>query len=327
MFSGVPLGQNGYRSLSGKSIVVVKTHPEKLPLKPMAGQHWKVYGKTESRKAEHGDFVITELHIEPERLEVTLPHDGEGFVRFLAKEADFKGIGEVKARELWHTFGAHVFRLIESKDVGALESVLTTTAAQNLIEGYRKYANLKHSTWMADYHIPPQNQQRLFKYHGTESIDEIKANPFRLVSFGMEFSKVDAIAKKHFGVSDGDERRLVAAEMALRQRCARGGHTVAHHTDLSKRLRKILASDELLASALLLGHKSQAFYLNPETGLYHATNLLIMEKVVAKRLLSLNARPTVWGFEHDDAVNKAVADLPYPLMERQHEAVLTSINN
>jgi exodeoxyribonuclease V alpha subunit len=328
-FSGVPLQKGSFKVGSGKQIIVVNTTPDILPMEPTAGQHWCVTGKIESRNATHGDFVITENHFNnPEKAIVTLPHDGENFIRFIAKESAFKGIGDVKARELWSTFGKKVFKLIEAKDITKLGTVLTDKAILSLIEGYEKYANLKYSTWFADRKIPPQIQQRLFKYHGPDSVQTIKENPYLLVGFGMSFEKVDKLAQESFELEVDDERRKIAAvEYSLKQHSAQHGHTVASHKELFPLVRGFLKNNELAKSALAISQSKLTYCIDIESGTYHHTPLLIMERVVAKRLLKLNAIVPQLNHQFDEAFQYATQDLPFPLAEKQVYAVLTSMEH
>lgn len=328
-FSGVPLVKGSFKVGSGKQIIVVKTTTDILPMEPTIGQHWCVTGNMESRNATHGDFVITENHFNnPKKAIVTLPHDGESFIRFIAKESGFKGIGEVKARELWTTFGKNVFKLIEAKEIAELGTVLTNNATHSLIEGYEKYANLKYSTWFADKKIPPQIQQRLFKYHGQESVQTIKENPYLLVGFGMSFEKVDNLSQKTFGIGLDDERRKIAAvEYSLKQHSAQHGHTVASHKELFPLVKGFLKSNELTKTALALSHSKLTYWIDIDNGTYHHTPLLIMERVVAKRLLKLNAIEPNLNHQFDDAFQYATQDLPFPLVEKQVDAVLTSMGH
>ncbi|MFT6132549.1 MAG: exodeoxyribonuclease V alpha subunit [Shewanella sp.] len=328
-FSGVPLEKGSFKVGSGKQIIVVKTTPDILPMEPTVGQHWCVTGKIESRKTTHGDFIITENHFNnPEKAIVTLPHDGESFIRFIAKEIDFKGIGEVKARELWTTFGKKVFKLIESKDTTRLGAVLTDKAILSLIEGYEKYANLKYSTWFSDRKIPPQIQQRLFKYHGRESVQTIEENPYVLVGFGMTFENVDNLSQGSFCIGLDDERRKIAAvEFSLKQHSAQQGHTVASHKELFPLVKGFLKNNELTKTALAISHSKRTYWIDIENGTYHHTPLLIMERVVAKRLLKLNAKETQLNHQFDEAFKYATQDLPFPLAEKQLDAVLTSMEH
>jgi len=327
-FSGVPLVKNSYKTNSVKDIYIVKTNPNVLPMTPTVGQHWRVTGQSESRNVEHGEHIVTEHHIiEPSRCEVTLPHDGEQFVRFVTKEKDFKGIGNAKARELWQKFKSNIFNILNQKDITSLTTVLTPQSAQCLIDGFRKYANLKYSTWFADRKIPPLIQQRLFKFHQENSVQSIIENPYRLVTFGMSFLNADKIAQQSFSVKKSDQRRLIGAvEDVLKKHSNQGGHTLVTHKDIYIPLARLLKCNELAVRALKTANLHKSYFINKETGCYHHTPLLIMEKVVAKRLLHLNQNVTENSHELDQAYTEAFKELPYELTDKQSDAVFSSLS-
>jgi exodeoxyribonuclease V alpha subunit len=328
-FSGVPLIEGGYKTKTARDIIVVKTSPDILPMEPTVGQHWRIKGTRQSKSVIHGDFHLSEHHfIEPEKCEVTLPHDGENFIRFIASEKDFKGIGDVKARELWHKFKNNIFNILQQKDVDKLCEILTSQSAISLIEGFKKYANLKYSTWFADRKIPPRIQRTLFKYHKESSIQAITENPYRLVTFGMSFSSADKIAQNSFEISNEDPRRLVGAvEDILKKHSHSGGHTLASHQDIFIPVSQLLKSKQLASNALQVANASKSYFIDKETGSYHHTPQLVMEKVVAKRLIYLNQTYVDESHEMDVAFHQACADLPYQLTEKQADAVLVSLKN
>ena len=219
IFAGVPLKRDSFKSKSARHVVLVSTSVEFLPMEPVAGQHWRITGEMSKRKAERNGFKYTELVFKkPSRCEVTLPHDGEEFIQFIASEKEFAGIGEIKARELWSYFGKSVFAILENQDKDALLPVLTNHAAESLIAGFEKYTNLRFAQWFSDHGIPPQIQRRLFKFHKRDSVETIKSNPYMLVDFGMSFHKTDNLVKKNFEVT-----RMIPRTMCTWQQDVRKG--------------------------------------------------------------------------------------------------------
>lgn len=326
VFAGVQLNEDN-RIKSAKHIVVVNALPEQVPMQPAVGQHWLIDGVTEKKLTERNGYQVTEMHITPERCQITLPADGEQFIRFIAAEPEFKGIGEVKARELWHIFGAGIYDIMANEQSNKLTSILTTNAIVALFSGYKKYANLKYANWFAEQKIPPVITQRLFKYHGENAVSSIKEDPYRLLAFGMSFSKVDALACARFDTEPNDLRRLVGAVEYVLQQHTLKGHTVAMHKDLMPLVTKLLHSKELADKALLCGHKQGAFVYADETGSFHPSAMLIMEHVIAKRFHKLKADITDWQYEHDLAYHDAIRDLPYQLTAQQAGAVHMAMAN
>jgi exodeoxyribonuclease V alpha subunit len=138
---------------------------------------------------------------------------------------------------------------------------------------------------------------------------------------------VDELALKSFGVETDDQRRLQGAVESSLQIHTSNGHTVANHDDIKPILAKLLKSSELAGAALLKSHLKGSFILNYELGTFHPTAMLIMEHVIAKRLLNLTGAPTNWHHEHDQAYHNAIADIPYPLTTQQAASVHMAMAN
>ncbi|NMT19139.1 AAA family ATPase, partial [Vibrio parahaemolyticus] len=68
--------------------------------------HWSVRGFRSIKDVKTGDYVMQQHTYEsPNSVECTLPETGEQLISFIARESDFKGIGESKARALWQLLG------------------------------------------------------------------------------------------------------------------------------------------------------------------------------------------------------------------------------
>lgn len=328
IFSGVPLKKNSYKTNSGKYYVTIKADPDAIPVQPALGQHWSVKGHRLIEEMETGDYVMQQHTYEsPEHIECSLPETGEQLIRFIARESDFKGIGESKARALWELLGKD-FHPTVGKDTREsrerLRSVLSEDSINALFEGYAKYKNLAYCNWMTEHKIPASIQQRLLKHHGEESIEAIKQNSYVLIGFGMSFTDVDKLVNfDQFKITACDHRRLSAAlETAIRKEIEKG-HTYTTQACLRPYLTKLLKDKELVTEAFKAGHNKAQYILNPDTGSYHPTAQLLMENVVAKRLKALANQNNLY----DEVANSAAAELPYDLTRKQIEAVTTCLDN
>jgi exodeoxyribonuclease V alpha subunit len=334
IFSGVPLKRNSYKTNSGKYYVTIKAAPEAIPAQPALGQHWSVKGARQIEEIETGDYVMQQHTYEsPEYIECSLPESGEQLIRFIAKESDFKGIGESKARALWELLGKE-FHSTAKNDTpesrGKLRGVLREDSIDSLFEGYSKYKNLAYCNWMTEHKIPASVQQRLLKHHGEESIEAIKQNPYVLIGFGMSFEDVDFLATNcglKFEIAKCDDKRLSAAlEMAIRKDIDKG-HTYTTNASLRPYLTKLLKDKDLAAKAFKAGHDKAQYLLNYGTGTYHPTAQLLMENVVAKRLKALASQNRLYDEIANSAYCSAIDELPYALTKMQTEAVLTCLDN
>ena len=332
IFSGVPLAKNSYKTNSGKYYVTIKVSPDSIPVQPALGQHWSVKGARSVDEIETGDYVMQQHTYEsPEHIECNLPETGEQLIRFIAREADFKGIGESKARALWQLLGKDFHSTVrkdtpESRE--RLRSVLSEDSINALFEGYAKYKNLAYCNWMTDHKIPASVQQRLLKHHAEESIEAIKQNPYVLIGFGMSFMDVDKLVEfDQFKFTTCDHRRLSAAlETAIRKEIEKG-HTYTTQAALRPYLTKLLKDKELVTEAFKAGHSKAQYILNPDTGTYHPTAQLLMENVVAKRLKALASQNNLYDEYANSAYCSAVGELPYELTKKQIEAVTTCLDN
>jgi exodeoxyribonuclease V alpha subunit len=326
IFSGVPLAKNSYKTNSGKYYVTIKADPDSIPVQPALGQHWSVRGTRLIEEMETGDFMMQQHTYEsPEHIECSLPETGEQLIRFVARESDFKGIGESKARALWELLGKDFHTTVrkdapESREL--LRSVLSEDSISALFEGYAKYKNLAYCNWMTEHKIPASIQQRLLKHHAEESIEAIKRNPYVLIGFGMSFMDVDKLADfDQFKITICDHRRLSAAlETAIRKEIEKG-HTYTTQSALRPCLTKLLKDKELVTEAFKAGHDKAQYILNPDSGTYHPTAQLLMENVVAKRLKALATQNDLYDEYANSAYCSAVGELPYELTKKQIEAV------
>jgi exodeoxyribonuclease V alpha subunit len=332
IFSGVPLKRGSYKSLSAKYYVTIKAHPDLLPVKPAVGQHWSVKGSRQVKDMDTGDYVMQQHTFEsPSFVECSLPETGEQLIKFIAKESDFKGIGESKARALWELLGKDFHTVLQSDSPESrkrLEGLLSSDSIETLFNGYAKYKNLAQCNWMSEHRIPSSVQQRLLKHHGNESIDAIKANPFTLIGFGMSFQDIEQeVCSGALSVPEDDTRRLSAAlEIAIRSEIAKG-HTYTKHVALRPVLKKLLRLDELVAKAFKSGHDKAQYLLNNDLGTYHPTAQLLMENVVAKRLRKLATNKGMYDENAARAFSISVVDLPYELTEKQSHAITTCLDN
>lgn len=334
IFSGVPLALDSYKTNNGKYYVTIKANPDSIPIQPTLGQHWSVKGTRQIKDIETGDYLMQQHTYEsPEHIECALPETGEQLIRFIAKENDFKGIGESKARALWQLLGKD-FHATLRKDTpesrGCLTSILNESSIEALFKGYAKYKNLAYCNWMSEHKIPASVQQRLLKHHGEASIDVIKGNPYALIGFGLSFCAIDDIIKttdfKSY-VTQDDPRRLSAAlEMAIRKEIEKG-HTYTTQNAIKPTVKKLLGDAKLTNRAFVAGHQKAQFIVNGETGTYHPTAQLLMESVVAKRLLALAKQKNLYNEHANSAYLSAADELPYELTERQSEAVMTALDN
>ena len=331
IFTGVPLAKNDYRINNGTFVVSVKANKDALPVEPVIGQHWHIEGDRKITYIDSNGFQLKQHTYEsPEITQCTLPETGDQLITFIAANKDFKGIGESKARELWRVFGDKIYTIAthrKPEDELLLNGILTKASIDSLYEGFKKYTNLSACNWMAKHKIPSSIQQRIIRYHGPETIEAIRNNPYVLLAFGMTFGNADEISSKYFKIKDGDPKRLTAAvEHALRDQILKG-HTYTNVSVLLPALKKLLNCSELAKAAIVAGSDKCQYIYKPNTETYHPTAILFMEAVISKRLKALAKHIDLFDDAVDKAYQFAVSRLPYELTKEQCQAVANALDN
>ncbi|RUM50061.1 MAG: AAA family ATPase [Marinomonas sp.] len=334
IFSGVPLAKDSYQTNSGKYFVTIKVNPDSIPVLPAIGQHWSVRGSRLIKEVDTDDYLMQQHTYEsPEYVQCNLPETGEQLIHFIAKESEFKGIGESKARALWKLLGQDFHSTLtndtpESRE--RLKSTLSEDSIEALFNGYAKYKNLAFCNWMSEHKIPASVQQRLLKHHGESTIEAIKHNPYVLIGFGLSFTDVEDIIKatdfSHNVLQDDKNRLSAALEMAIRKEVDKG-HTYTTQASLRPYLYKLLKDKELVSQAFKSGHDKAQFILNSKNWTYHPTAQLLMENVIAKRLNTLIKSNNLFDEKAKSAYKSAIADLSYDLTTKQDEAVRACLDN
>ncbi|EGR1575954.1 ATP-dependent DNA helicase [Vibrio parahaemolyticus] len=256
-----------------------------------------------------------------------LPDTGDEFRRYVSDCPDFKGIGRSKADEIWNRLGKDVFRYAYENDLSKFES-LSPESAKVFVEACKKYSTLEHAEWLRKFGFTTSAINKIITFYGTESIEAIKANPYIAVSLGMTFNEIDKLAQNPctFNISKlDDERRLIAALEYVVQKELGKGHTVSSEKIIYKPLRSLLGRQDLTFQALeLVGKSSQL--RKSEYGI-HSYAPLIMEHFIAVELLHLKSLKKAWSPEIDRAYEDAQKNLPFPLTERQKDAVRLGMTN
>ena len=221
IFRGVAVDGDG-DNLSGTKFYIIKVLDRLKPAMPARGQLWKVtVESTTSREVIRNETRLTEVFITVQKARVIIPESENLFTRYIATDPVFVGIGERIAMRLWVKFQKRIFELLENKDIEQLKqaSFVNDQIARSLIEGWHQYENLKHIGWFEKHDIPSGIARDMIKNHKNNSIKAIEDDPYRLISFGLKFSKVDYLARTAFGIEHTSYLRYRGAiEQALLMR-------------------------------------------------------------------------------------------------------------
>ncbi len=311
-------------------LYIIKADKESNAIPLSKGQLWKVAGNYDGKPEElkfNSGKIRRRYTIRATSLRCLKPDTMQEFVRYVAASPEFKGIGESKAEEIWGQLGKDVFRYAYEGNESKFD-FLTPQAAKVFIKACKKYSTLEHAEWLRKYGFKTSVINKIITFHGADSIEAIKTNPYIAVSLGMSFKEIDALAQNPntFNISaPDDERRLVAALEYTVHKELEKGHTVSSEKELYKPIRTILGNQGLALQALTLATKATQVRKS-DFGI-HAYAPLIMEHFIAVELLHLKSLKTAWTSDLDKAFEDAKRALPFKLTSKQKEAVKTGMSN
>ncbi|HBN6296983.1 TPA: AAA family ATPase [Vibrio parahaemolyticus] len=327
-FTGVFIRKSQPEMVSAKSYVLVRCPVNVMDFAPTEGQCVQITGDFVIVDDLRGHYQLKRFDfINPKRVKLVLPSASNEFVNFISKERDFVGIGISKAKELWRTYGSKIFDILEKQQLNPLLSILTEKSAVALIAGFEKYQTLKYTEWFCSHGIPPAIQQKLFKYHKDTVVEELKDNPYLLVTFGMNFKDADEIARSYFHIERHADIRFIAAiEQTIRNH-TRSGHTYMTKGELRSKLFDIMRNYDVVDRAMQVAGHKLSFRIDPDTQHYHPVGMYVTEAVIAKRLVKLVTSETKWNYAAETAMHQAINELPFTLADKQQLAVKEALSH
>lgn len=293
------------------------------------GQWWTVTGQLKAFTRTINGFLIKEQQIDAEDIALTKV-SGEKIVSFIADSDEFEGIGWVKAKRMWDTFGDELYTLLDSADVSRLSAVLSPEMAKVAAAAWTQQANNRVLQWLQCSGIDFHTGKRLIDYFDTKTEEKLAEDPYRLLSFSADWKNVDAFARTRFRVKEDDPRRLQAAVEQALYRLFDAGNTVATIPMLLKRVEGVLGGSmhrSLVVAALGAGHTNGSYVIG-KNGRVHLLSAELMERTVAQAVaLRLPAVPLLSRGQTNDVIQKYEQDNGFDIDIEQRRAVWLAVEN
>lgn len=241
IFSAKAINEQG-QVLDAKRYLVVKASGLALGgSKVEPGQWWMVYGESSTRVLETNGYRLLETQIEAFNA-VLLRPSGEYIVAFMGDSPLFKGIGRVKARQLWESLGEELYSHLDSGNVSALSTVLNAERAAQVIEAWSQHGDSRTLQWLQAQGLELSVGRKVIQFFGSETAQKLEEDPYRLLSFCSTWKQADTLARSHFDVALDDPRRLQAAVEESCYRVFAAGHTSMSSSKLMQVLQGVLGS-------------------------------------------------------------------------------------
>jgi exodeoxyribonuclease V alpha subunit len=183
------------------------------------------------------------LQVAVEEWERVIPATAEGLKRYLASGL-IKGIGPVTAARIVKCLGLKALEIMEQEPerLQEVEGIGPKKAAQ-ILAGFRRYRELQNIlVFLQGHGIGLSQALRLYRHYGSQVVEKIKENPYRLAEevFGIGFKSADKIARQ-MGLAEDAPERVRAAIIYALNRAAEEGHVYLPRQDLFARLQELLA--------------------------------------------------------------------------------------
>lgn len=286
IFSAKPINGQGQVEDASSYFVVKATGSALGGARVEPGQWWKVAGEPSRRLLDVNGYQVAETQIEASSA-VLLRPSGEHIVSFMADSPAFEGIGQVKARKLWETFGERLYEHLDCGNVAELSKVLTPASATQVVGAWAEHGDSRTLQWLQAQGFDLQIGRKVMQFFGSETAEKLEEDPYRLLSFCATWRKTDALARSHFAIAEDDPRRLQAAVEEACYRTFSAGHTSVLSAKFMDTLQAILGAQtktfkwrSLVPTALSQGLSNGSFVVG-----HHGVQPLgamVMERQVAE---------------------------------------------
>lgn len=144
--------------------------------------------------------------------EIILPTSLAGIERYLSSGL-IKGVGPVTAKNIVQTFKEQTFDIIEMSPSSLAQiKNISIKKALEIGEKFKELKKMQNSImFLQKYNISTNTAMKIYEFYGANTINVVKANPYRLVEDidGIGFMSADRIAKS-IGIPQESEFRVRA---------------------------------------------------------------------------------------------------------------------
>ncbi|MDA8089950.1 MAG: ATP-dependent RecD-like DNA helicase [Nitrospiraceae bacterium] len=295
-----------------------------------AGQMLRIEGKWEQHPKYGNQLKAANYEILP-------IHSAQAIERYLASGL-VKGIGPVMAKKIVRKFGAETMKVLDD-DPSRLSEVggIGSKKIAGLKRSLKDQKELKEMMIaFQEYEISPAYAMKIYKQYGGNSIEVLKANPYRLAEevSGIGFIKADAIASRT-GIPKDSPFRAEAGILYMLERLSDEGHVYYPYDRLVDEAEKALSipGDNLVRAAASLRERGKIIIDknagggNDNTGAVYLKDLHDAETDVASGLKTfINAKGGIKEKEISEAVGWVQKELPFGLSQKQVQAVKGAVS-
>ncbi len=267
-----------------------------------------------------------------EKFEETLPATVYGIEKYLGSGL-VKGVGPKFAKRIVEKFGKDTLDVIEDAPDELLKVPgIGKVRVDRIKTSWQEQKEIKNiMLFLQSHEVSTSHATKIFKTYGSESIEVVKENPYRLADdiWGIGFKTADLIAQK-MGIDKGKFVRLRSGIFYTLNKLAESGDCYATREQLIGRARELLEVEEPELEITLdemirtndvirdVAEEEEAIYLPP----YYFS-----ESGCAKRLLRLISCSMKKAEGAEEILKKVAASSEITYDEIQWQALKTALSS
>lgn len=248
------------------------------------------------------------------------PATTEGIARFLRHAID--GIGPKTAAAIVEKFGKETVTVLDLYP-GRLKEIkkIGKSKAEKIIAAWKKSKEKRDDMiYLQGLGITPAYCARLFKQYGSETVETVRHNPYRLAEDvdGIGFLKADAIARE-LGFAENSTYRMQAAAVFTLNEMIGDGHVCAPLAELIPAVAELTGQDETVIRSGITAALDRKLLYETDGCIYTPSTAraeLILPKLIARLAASrefpgskLRKIPKRSDLELDELQKQAVESL------------------
>ena len=260
------------------------------------------------------------------------PSDSVSIIRYLSSGI-ISGVGAVMAQRIVDKFGEDSLRVLRDEpEQLALIKGISPKKAQAINESFVEQSGVQSIVMFLNrFGVTPNFALKVYKQFGSEAVDVIQENPYRLCEdiYGIGFKKADKIGLS-LGVLQDDPSRVAAGVRYILQYNSQNGHTYLPREKLVGLVCRLLGVDEdsvqnVIVSMLIdsVLHAEQT----PNGEHIYLYEMYQCELRSAQKLMLLSSMEIKEAGALDYAIEKAEESMGITLEQMQHEAVEKAVRS
>lgn len=293
---------------------------------PTQGEHISFEGTWSNHKRYGKQFSI-------ESFELILPESIMGIQNYLSSGL-IKGIGKSTAKKLVDYFGEKTLEIMQYSPERIMEvEGIGEKKADIIIESFKEHIEIKEiMMYLQKYGISAAYGIRIYKKYGSDTIEILKDNPYRLAEDiqGIGFRLADKIASS-MGISTSSEFRIEAGIRYVLMESAQEGHSYVTKNHLKDKAEKTLNVKISYIDAVIsnMAFRGQLFMEKIDgVDCVYYTPYYYAETGTANKLIRLS---TSFKDFHKGNVEELIKDIEagnaQVLTEKQRESIEKAIEN